>query len=351
MWCAVAAYLALAWGLADERRGAVRVGTMRITISDTTRVVTAEKVQEWLAEGGIDPIGESIDSVDTRRVERLLELHPEVGHVSAWTDLGGTFTVRIVPRHPAMRVISAGGYRFWFTADGVILLDRGEYTAHVPVVTGDIAFPFGPTTEGSYPEMQAAAYGDYLQRFTTLDSVRNGLKGQHASVNAEIRTIRGSLPKRLWSAGRKKTFLEGKAARIKLLEEKARETNASLAKMDIRERELREKEKKSHESHRFLSKLANFVEFISRDDFWASQIVQINVLGAGAGGTGDWREPRLELVPRAGNHTILLGELDGGERARMENLRLFYDKGLWYEGWGNYGVINIQYRNQIVCTK
>jgi cell division protein FtsQ len=351
MWCAVGAYLVLAWGFAGERRGAVRVRALRIVVTDTTRVVTAEKVQRWLAEGGIDPIGVPIDSLDTRRLEQLLGGRPEARHVSAWTDLGGTLTVRIEPRRPMMRVRTSGGYRFWLSDDGVILRDRGDYTAHVPVVTGEVAFPFGPTAEGSYPAIRAAAYGDYLQRFAALDSVRNELRRGLAATNAEIRTIRSTSPKRLWSAGRKKTFREGKAARIKLLEEQTRETGASLAKMDIQERELREKEKKSHESLLFLSKLANFVEFIERDDFWASQIVQIDLVGGSRASADDWREPQLELIPRAGDHTILLGELDGGERDRLENLRIFYTKALWYEGWGKYGTINIKYTNQIVCTK
>ncbi len=349
MWCAIAAYVIAAGHIADERRSGITVQALRIAITDTGRVVTAEKVQQWLAAEGIAPIGRPVDSVDTRAVERLLARRPEVGHVSAWTDLGGTFTVRIEPRRPAMRVISAGGYRFWFTGDGVILRDRGDFTAHVPVVTGNIGFPFSPATEGSYAEIQTALYRDFLERFTALDSGRRELEGRLSAVRSEIRTIRSSTPKRLWSAGRKKTFAEGKASRIALLEQQRGEIAASLAKMDDLESELREKEKKSYQSHRFLSKLANFVEFIGRDDFWASQIVQIHVTGPK--GADDWSEPRLELIPRAGDHTIVLGGLDGTERERLENLRLFYAKALWYEGWDKYGTIDIKYRNQIVCTK
>ncbi len=351
MWCAIAVYVVAAAGHARLRRASISVQAVKIEITDTSRVVTAGKVRRWLAEDEIDPIGRSIDSIDTRHIERRLALRPEVRRISVWTDLEGTLSVRIEPRTPAMRVRTGGGYRFWFTDDGVILPDRGEFTAYVPVVTGSAAFPFDVSAEGSYAQMQEAVYRDYLERFTAIASERRELLSQLASVSADIRTERASTPKRLWSAGRKKTFAEGKAARIAVLEGQRAEIAASIAGIGMLEEELRKKEKKSYQSHRFLSKLANFVGFIRRDDFWASQIVQINIAGDVAARADDWREPQIELIPRAGDHIVLLGELDGTERQRLENLRLFYAEGLWHEGWEKYGYINIKYGNQIVCTK
>ena len=123
---------------------------------------------------------------------------------------------------------------------------------------------------------------------------------------------------------------------------------------------LVEKEKKSYQSYLFLTKLANFVRFIERDDFWSAQIVQINVPGGGSGvnpegygadRAGRWKEPELELVPRAGDHIVTLGALDGTEREKLEKLRLFYLDGLRHEGWDKFGRIDIKYKNQIVCTQ
>jgi cell division protein FtsQ len=102
-----------------------------------------------------------------------------------------------------------------------------------------------------------------------------------------------------------------------------------------------------------LSKLANFVQFIERNDFWAAQVVQINVTGGSGNGVSPdkWKEPQVELIPRAGDHVILLGELDGTESERLANLRTFYERAMWQEGWDTYHHINIRYANQIVCTK
>ncbi len=354
MWCAIVAYVVAVAHYGRGKRAAITVEALNISIVDTTGIVTTEKVAAWLAENSIDPTGSSIDSVDVRSIERAIASHPEVHRASAWTDLNGSMTVRVEPRHPLMRVVTSNGYRFWFTDDRYIMRDEGDF--HVPVVTGTIPFPFGTSTSGSYTQMQADTYNDFLERFTALEGERRELAAQLVSTRSEIRTVRISTPKRWWGRSHKDVFAHNKAARLAELDKQRAEIESSIAKIDGLKHELREKEKKSYQSHRFLSKLANFVEFIARDRFWSAQIVQINVVGrgggeAGSGGGRDWTEPQLEIVPRAGNHTILLGELDGTETRRLENLRLFYSKALWYEGWDEYRYINIKYGNQIVCTK
>ena len=353
MWCAIAAYVVAATRYAHSRRASITVGSVRIAVVDTasSKLITTEKVTQWLAEGAIDPIGRSVDSVDTHAIESRLASRPEVRHASAWTDLEGTLTVRVEPRTPAMRIRTTNGYRFWFTDDGYILPDRGDLAAYVPVVTGSIPFPFSPSAAGDYAKMREENYNDFFERFVAIEAERRELASRLASVRSEIRTIRTSTPKRWWSRSRKRTFADGKAVRIAELEAKRTEITAALDKTANLESSLREKEKKSYQSYRFLSELANFVEFIGHDRFWAAQIVQIHVVGDDETRDGEWREPQLELIPRAGDHTILLGEIDGTEQQRLENLRLFYQEGLWREGWERYGHINIKYRNQIVCTK
>jgi cell division protein FtsQ len=370
MWCAIGAYVVMAGRYAGERRAGITVSSLRVTIagaprtqdSTATAVITPDKIAAWLAEAEINPVGRSIDEAGTGEIERRIAAHPEVKHVSAWSDLNGALTIRVEPRTPALRVRTSGGYRFWLSTDGVIMADRGDYTAYVPVVTGDIPFPFSPTAEGSYEQMRRDNYNDFLGRYIALDDERRTLQARAAEVRGALRATRAGVPKRWWGQARKKAFAEMRAARIAELESQRVHLAGELTALRVLEEALKEKEKKSYQSYRFLSKLANFVEFIGGDDFWASQIVQIHAVGGGrnsalsaAGGTSEsgvtWREPQLELIPRAGDHTVLLGELDGTERARLENLRLFYLDGLRHEGWNTHGYINIKYNNQIVCTE
>lgn len=113
-----------------------------------------------------------------------------------------------------------------------------------------------------------------------------------------------------------------------------------------------DEEKKSGENYIFICKLINFVKYIGADEFWRSQIVQLNVTEAGGrslrGGGRFYREPEVEFIPRIGDHVVLLGNLDGYER-KLDNLMLFYRRAVPVEGWGKWKHINLKYDNQIVC--
>ena len=89
-----------------------------------------------------------------------------------------------------------------------------------------------------------------------------------------------------------------------------------------------------------VSELYKFALFLQNDSFWNDQITQIYVRSA----------KDVELVPRVGSHRILLGSLDDFEK-KLKNLRKFYEQAIPKMGWDKYSVINLKYKNQIVCTK
>jgi cell division protein FtsQ len=86
--------------------------------------------------------------------------------------------------------------------------------------------------------------------------------------------------------------------------------------------------------------LHNFALFLQQDRFWNSQIEQIHVLN----------NQTVELVPRVGSHTIYLGKLTQVEN-KLERVKQFYKKALNQVGWNKYSRINVEFGNQIVCTK
>lgn len=89
-----------------------------------------------------------------------------------------------------------------------------------------------------------------------------------------------------------------------------------------------------------LTDIFHMIKYIDNDDFWAAQIDQIYVDN----------NNEIDLIPRVGNHLIHLGtteNLDG----KLRNLEQFYDKVLPEVGWNKYSLINLEYKNQIVCKK
>lgn len=90
------------------------------------------------------------------------------------------------------------------------------------------------------------------------------------------------------------------------------------------------------------------------NELWRNQIEQINVLP----------DKTVELIPRVGNHIIYIGALPESNTLskrekevtefvdkKMDRLEKFYKYGLSQAGWNRYSYINIEFDNQIICTK
>lgn len=61
-------------------------------------------------------------------------------------------------------------------------------------------------------------------------------------------------------------------------------------------------------------------------------------------------DQKIQLVTKAGSHLINMGDItDAAEK--LENLKYFYQFGLVKTGWNRYRKLNLEYKNQIVCTK
>jgi len=88
------------------------------------------------------------------------------------------------------------------------------------------------------------------------------------------------------------------------------------------------------------SELYKFALFLYDDEFWNAQIEQIVVLP----------NKDLKLIPRVGNHEIILGNLNE-YKEKLDKLLAFYKEGLNETGWNKYSVINLKFDKQVVCTR
>ncbi len=58
----------------------------------------------------------------------------------------------------------------------------------------------------------------------------------------------------------------------------------------------------------------------------------------------------IDMVPLIGTNIIRLGDTCNTGK-KLENMIVFYQKALKYEGWNKYKILNLKYNNQIICTK
>jgi cell division protein FtsQ len=89
-----------------------------------------------------------------------------------------------------------------------------------------------------------------------------------------------------------------------------------------------------------LKDIYHLINYINDDNFWSAQIDQIYVDG----------NDEIDLIPRVGNQLVHLGTAENFE-GKLRNLEVFYDKVLPEVGWNKYSLINLEFKDQIVCKK
>ncbi|MBN2746202.1 MAG: hypothetical protein JXR34_05700 [Bacteroidales bacterium] len=90
----------------------------------------------------------------------------------------------------------------------------------------------------------------------------------------------------------------------------------------------------------YLRNLYKMAKYLDKDDFLRKEITQINILPDG----------KINLIPLVGSHIIEMHSFDTMDH-KLRKLGIFYKKAINQGGWGKYSKINIEYKNQIVCTK
>lgn len=89
-----------------------------------------------------------------------------------------------------------------------------------------------------------------------------------------------------------------------------------------------------------LSAIFKYSKAIASDPFWKAQIQQTEVTAIGD----------FVVYPQVGNNIINFGTADRIEE-KLNRLRIFYRESPEKTGWNKYSIINLKFKDQIVCTK
>lgn len=92
-------------------------------------------------------------------------------------------------------------------------------------------------------------------------------------------------------------------------------------------------------NEKFLTNLYEFAVFLQKNQFWNSMIEQINISNG-----------KVELIPQIANHIVVLGNPENFN-AKLNKLQKFYKNAMPAIGWDKYRIINIEYKNQIICKR
>lgn len=94
------------------------------------------------------------------------------------------------------------------------------------------------------------------------------------------------------------------------------------------------------EAH-MLHDLYDLARLLHADEFLSALVEQIHVQQDGS----------YVLSPKVGDQLIYLGKYGEETPARLARLKVFYRKGLPYEGWQKYRSFDLRYDRQVVCVK
>ncbi|HQV77975.1 MAG TPA: hypothetical protein PLJ42_04620 [Chitinophagales bacterium] len=89
-----------------------------------------------------------------------------------------------------------------------------------------------------------------------------------------------------------------------------------------------------------LHQVFNIIQTVQKNKLWSALIGQYYIND----------KMQIELIPRFGNASILIGD-DKNVDIKLKQLEVFYFDVLKKVGWNYYKVINIMYKNQVVCLK
>jgi cell division protein FtsQ len=89
-----------------------------------------------------------------------------------------------------------------------------------------------------------------------------------------------------------------------------------------------------------LKRIFNIIQTVNKNKLWRAMIGQYNIN----------EKKQVEAIPRFGNCTVIFGD-DKDIEQKLKRLDIFYFDVLKKIGWNYYKVINIMYKDQVVCLK
>ncbi len=90
----------------------------------------------------------------------------------------------------------------------------------------------------------------------------------------------------------------------------------------------------------YLSGLFQLVSFVHSESFWSAFIDHVYVTADG----------KYELTPRNAVHIIQFGKAERIAH-KFKKLKMFYTGNLAQKGWYYYRTINLEFNNQVICSK
>ena len=136
-FCLLAVCLYAIYGLNESKRKQVTCSGIKVEFADSLRFVAAEDIEGYLKKEYGHCIGQRLDSVDLRKVEKILDSKGAILKTEAYTTPDGVLNVRVYQREPVVR-FQKGDYGFYSDERGFLFPLQRNYTSNVAIIDGNI---------------------------------------------------------------------------------------------------------------------------------------------------------------------------------------------------------------------
>ncbi len=139
----ILAYLVGAGILAHDVLRESRVKKVNIIVEDSlmNSFVTADDISGMLEDSGIVLMGKLCDSVNTYKIEKIIDNNSMVKKSEVYVTYGGEVYIRIWQRNPIVRIITYDKESYYIDEDGYLMPYVDAKPGRVLVVTGKIDAP------------------------------------------------------------------------------------------------------------------------------------------------------------------------------------------------------------------
>lgn len=155
----VLAYLGTVFIFTDSMDNKIRCKSIAVEITngDEIKLVSVDDVRSIVKTGGIPVLDQPLNKIPIDKIQKLLESKSYIKSVYVYTTGDGALNVKIEQRKPIVRV-STGQGGFYMDETGFVFPLSNTFTPYLPIVTGELDFPFSASYKGVLPANKKADF-------------------------------------------------------------------------------------------------------------------------------------------------------------------------------------------------
>ncbi|OFY90002.1 MAG: hypothetical protein A2236_13350 [Bacteroidetes bacterium RIFOXYA2_FULL_33_7] len=143
IWLTIITYLIVSLSFVSTKEKASICSKIEINIVDNTenQFVEEQEIINALKNNGEKLLSYHVDSINTDKIEQIIYQHTSIKKAVVYIEKNEILKIDITQRNPIVRVVNYNNESYYIDQEGYLMPLSKKYTAHVPIVNGNINEP------------------------------------------------------------------------------------------------------------------------------------------------------------------------------------------------------------------